>query len=340
MMNKRNLVFAGFVLFFVGIIILISFGVSQKRPQKKESTFPTPTPVDIKNRQQTEKEKPTLRQVDSTINTKGLSVVFNLPNTTSFPSSIEKVGVDRTINPSFVDQLKKYFGISGSPDRFGGSDYWLASNSSRSLLINTTSGYVEFKSKSGETPGNISAQEIVDTTIAENVASRLLTDIGIISVTPNTGSVLMYKNDTGEENIITTNPKEAKLFEVKYLQSFKGIPIYYQLAYQGEITATIDTQGKIRGVKFFYIQPTDTIKTEKVNLDQIKQNVENGNYIVANVEGDNKTLPKQGTITITTLTVGYLDDKTSGYFFPIVLFSGIVSPGGKNVSLYSLIPED
>jgi hypothetical protein len=340
MINKRNLIILGFALFFIGLLFLIFIGFVEKRTQTTKTIPPTPTPVDIENRQQSEKEKPILRQVESTINNKGFAVIFNLPDTTSFPSSIEKMKVDRRITPPFVDQIKKYFGINGSPDRFGNSDYWLTSNSTKSLLINTTSGYVEFKSRNGETPGNITSQESIDATAAESIAARLFSDIGIISVTPNTGNVVMFKNDTGEENIETTNPGEAKLFEVTYLQSFKGIPIFYQLAYQGEITAIINTQGKIRGVKFFYIQPTDTVKTERVNLDQIKQNIESGNYVVSSIEGANKTLPKQGTITITSLTIGYLDDKSSGYLFPLALLSGTVSPGGKNVTLYSLLSEN
>ncbi len=340
MLNKRNLILIGFVLFFVGIIILISVGLNKRSSEIKKGSLPTPTPVGIGSRQPSEEEKPILRQVESTINTKNFTVIFKLPDTTSFPASIEKVKVDRKISPPFIDQLKKYFKINGSSERFGNADYWLTNDSSRSLLINSSSGYVEFKSRYGETPGNIAIQDSINTTTAESVAARLFADIGIISVTPNTGSVVMFKNETGEENIETTNPTEAKLYEVTYLQSFKGVPIYYQLAHQGEITATIDTKGKIRGVKFFYIQPTDTVKTEKVSLDQIKENVEGGNYIVANVEGTNKTLPKQGTLTVTALTIAYLDDKTSGYFYPIALLTATVNPEGKTVSLYSPLSED
>ena len=117
MLTKKLLIVGAFAVFFGVIIVLIILSPKNttKTPQKNS---PTPTGVSVLQQKTSPQQKPAFTPIDAkTKNT--LSVNFALPKTISFPSSIEKVSVNRTIDDSFINQLKKYFSISSSPQRFG-----------------------------------------------------------------------------------------------------------------------------------------------------------------------------------------------------------------------------
>lgn len=254
-------------------------------------------------------------------------IVFRLPDGFTLPSTIEKVEVNRELSESYLSFLKSRFGVSGNPIISGSTYYWASPDQKKSLQVDIASGYVQYGT--GETH-DTTTKVTVDQ--AKTSAEQFLKGLNIVSISPNTATVTMFAGEG--EPYETQNPTIASSYEVTYLQSFKGVPIYYHFATPATISVFVDAYGSVKGFRYFNIQPMRTTQTTLLSLESVKDQVLQGDYALVRVDGNQESIPRSGTITVTKATAVHFDDKKSPSFFPTILLEGILEPSGREVSLY------
>lgn len=313
------------VVFLLSIFLLQGRQTSTSKnnfPQPtSSSTYITPNPQGI----------PTLRTAPNYTSQSAYKIVFDVPKGFSLPQTIEKVEVRRNIDNSYLSFLRDSFSLQGDPQINGQLYFWYITAQKKSLQINTATGFIQYNSD--DTP---LVQVEIGQIQAVKVAEDFLTKLNIVNITPNTETVIMFGGD-GELSE-TQNEALAKFYEISYIQSYKGTPVYYHFASPARISVFIDKYGNVRSLKYFNIQPIRTLGTADIDLEEVKQRVEKGDYTVVNIEGDPSTVPSNGTITISTATAIHFDDKNNPTLFPTILLEGTLQPTNRKVSLYSSVP--
>lgn len=309
------------------LIFLVMFLFSQnKTGQKNENPQLQPT-IPVAALTPASRQIPVFRTAPNNINQSGYKIAFNIPEGFSLPQTIENIEVRRNIDESYVSFLKDRFEFQGNPQASGSLYFWLETNNNRSLQINIDTGFIQYNSGDNQ----LSQQQITSLQ-AVKIAEDFLNSLNVVSITPNTQSVIML---AGEGELFETqNESLAQFYEISYIQSYRGTPIYYHFASPASISVLVDRYGNVRSLKYFHIQPVKTLSTTFISLDQAKQRVEKGEYTIVNISGDPATTPTTGTITINSAAAIHFDDKKNPTFFPTILFEGVLQPSNREVKIY------
>ena len=306
------------------LLFVLFFRSSPTAPALGKKTQPT---IPVLKTTPTAQKIPTFRSSLTSAEKPAYDIVFRLPDGFSLPPTIEKVEVNRELSESYLSFLKSRFGAFGNPIISGSSYYWTSQDQKKSLQVDISSGYVQY----GTGESRVTTTKVtVDQ--AKSSAEQFLKGLNIVSISPNTATVTMFAGEG--EPYETQNPAIASSYEITYLQSFKGVPIYYHFATPATISVFVDAYGSIRGFKYFNIQPVKTTQTTLLSLESVKTQVQQGDYTLVRIGGNQESIPKSGTLTITKATAVHFDDKKSPSFFPTVLLEGTLEPSGREVSLY------
>lgn len=321
LLPKKTLILIFGLIILLGILLyFLLFG---QNSTTVDQTTSGPTIVPQQQRKSQPLKPPFLRPTQDSEGGK-FKVVFNLPQGLVLPESVDGVIVRRTLDENLTSSLLSTLNITGEPTVVKNTTSW--SSNDRSLLIDTSSGYVLY----GQSGGGGQSQPAISIGEIENRAAEFVNDLNFVKVTPNTATTRFYR---GENEIVETdNLETADFVEFSYQQAFNNTPIYYQFATPASVSITTDKSGQVLRLQYFNIQPIEIVDSTRIDIEKIKRDVEQGKFTIASIDGS--TAVSQGTITVTNARVVYFDDKSTERFYPIILLEGTLQPGSRAVNLY------
>lgn len=336
-MNKRIIIVAGFVVFLIIlIIVVVVFG--DKGKSQVTQNAPTPTIATGALPSYSPNKKPEFRS--QLVSPQGAyRTVFQLPTDFALAGAMDNITVARGVDLTKATALQKRFNFSAEPKQDGNTIRWGTRDNSKSLTINTRSGYVQFDSKEStpkSDPGGTQSSPKITQQAAQQIAEDFVSKLNAVSITPNAAKITTFSKTVNTHYEETNDPQKIYFYQFLYNQSVRGVPIHYQLDNPAEVEIVIDVFGKIRSVKYFNIEPLGSTNTTSVSLDNIKQRISSGDYVISKT-GTLTTLPSSGTITINQLMLSYFDDKINPQLFPIAIARGVFNPGNIEITLYTSI---
>lgn len=309
------------------LVTLLFLLFMQEGQEPRPENTPTPPTIPASTSTPATQKVPVFRSTIESPEKPSYNIVFDIPQGFSLPKTVDNIEVQREINDSFIAFLMDRFDIEGDPVVSGSTYVWLSDDRQRSLQVDRKSGYIQYG-----TDFTSPSQTRITPKQAEAIAEEFLNELNVVAVTPNTAQVVMF---AGEGEIYETQREElVTMYEVSFVQSYKGIPIYYHFATPATITLLVDPVGNVRSLRYFNIQPVRVVNATQLDLEKVKERVLGGEYVVANISGEPNNTPSSGTITINKATVTHFDDKTSPTFYPTILLEGTLQPTNKEIKLY------
>lgn len=321
--KKTLILIAVLAVIFITLLIVLFLPKNPTPSKNDTSIVPTSSTVKITH---TPQRIPVFRSGFETREKPEYRIVFNLPQGLTLPKTIEMLEVSREITDSDTVFLKNRFNIEGDPFISGTTRYWQSDDQKRALQIDVESGYIQYGNDETTPEERITSQQ------AKGVAEEFLEKFNLLTIYPNAARVLMLTGD-GELSE-TQNEAAATMFEIYYVLSHDGAPIYYQFATPATVSVLVDSNGKVRGLRYFNIRPIQTTQNTLIDLEEVRARVLSGDYTIVKTDGNQDTIPQSGNITITNASVIHFDDKKNTSLYPTILLEGTLQPSGRNISLY------
>lgn len=327
------------ILFLVVVFILLMFFLFFKRNSPQSSSRSPLSPTIYPNNKNI---TPSLKK-SPTFNTAGISpidnnkfkLVLNIPEGFSLPPTLPSIKVTRTIDEAFMFALKNRFGLEGNPIKMGSTLGWQSKDAAKILLIDPDSGFVQFSNTESIATKNLPTTD-QNRNLLEiaKIAEDELAKLNIINIAPNTATIIPFRKGHGSERELATE-SNADYFDVSFLASIGGTPLYYQNATKAEVLVQVDRDGAIRSIRFFHIKPTEVIQQVTLpGMDFVKQKLNNNDFTITRISEPSEFFPQSGTITLTSIKLVYFDDKENQFLFPVALLEGKLLSDGRDISIF------
>lgn len=256
------------------------------------------------------------------------------------PKTLPAFGVSYQIPDEFTHQLATKLSFPLTPSITVDSReqnvllYSSATNSSQ-LQVVPNQGYISLTTEPffGKTDGQ--RYRAITKEEANTIARDYLSSIGLltsgISIESNnsryeSGEQLTNDSQPNQEMDVNSN----SYFAVPFTQKINKLTLFYQYGNTGTILVNVNIRGQITGFTYFYQEFSENSQPiPLLTFTQVKNKVLSGNFSVVSPSSEN--LPSELTqIDFTSLEIGYMSDKKTGFVTPIIILRGLGTDEDNN----------
>lgn len=328
-LKKRIIIFSLFITVFVLILALIFFRQTNK--PLTPAFGPTPTIVNSLLPNLNAYPKPTIIPAQPAATGTNFPITFSLPSLYEFPSSVEITNTTHGLTDETIASFTKTFSFTSQPKVYENTLLYTKEGIQEALLINKASGFIQYtKSAPSLTQTRVFSQQAV------GVANNLVRGLNIRSIIPTANTVRGYSTLDAEEGSETTDLESAAVYGISYMQNYKGLPIFYQLGTQANVTVWIDQYANLLKIEYFDLQLDSQRLVNIKPLSKVIEETQQGLATPVKVGVLSESLENIQSLNVTSVLLGYFDDKTNTILYPIYVLKGLgqFPDGEREVTLY------
>lgn len=336
MANKLKLLILILFLLGIGIISLFALRNEQTVVTTPQVVIPLPTPVKSTDTRILI-QQPTIKR-DPSVVSNALGEVTFAYSRKSFPNTANLYAINQYgLGSSFFSHIQTVLGVNTLSQQLTdatGNTVSIYKNGEREITYYQKNNSIIY---TDEATGN-SEQTIQSQNDAGRKASELLTQLfpsfSDISFSSPTISLMTDEQNHPQQ---ATTFTEATLIQLNYERKLNGSVVYFQHGETIPLSITLDKQGRIRRLTFYYSQLESYQTTPIYSLDEAQEAVIKGQGVIT-VIGDDPLLEKTIKNTrFTSVSLGYLDTKETNTIQPVFIFTGtatLVTNTNESITVY------
>lgn len=331
MLHKKFIGIIGIIVVFFLLAVFILSGKTNT-VSNQPTALPTPTPFQgITTTFPTIIPTPVIQA-----ETKGPTIpAFIFLNEPTLPNQAKVYKVTTyTINEEQALLVANSFSFNTNPQRVEAQNdsslLWKTQDNGQELFVSLMTGYIQYSNNYRQGKPDIDSAPLAtisSSSQALTLAQTYLRQKNLLhpDLFSDQKKVQLY---TGDNEVSQTQDIASDtLFRVSFERKLDGLPVYTQYGNTTIVDIWLDAFKTIKKLNYQYPLLFSNSQTyQLIDYAQAKNNLISGNGIIVNqgnVEKFSTNIPETPkTVTITNVTLAYLDDKTSGFILPIFVFKG------------------
>jgi len=222
-----------------------------------------------------------------------------------------------------------------------GQTVFLWNEENRSLVINKHNGEILY---SNSQPENI--QRLMGSTRdVINAASLFLTQNNVYHQDLKTTiqDVKLLIAEEGGDTVEADSFTNADLYAVTFSRYLDQKPVYHQGSTKRQVLVLVNPSGTIQSLQYIYPTLEPTSQTYPIiSMTEIKTLLSQGRGQIAKIGPENEFIiatPPTTPITLNTIELAFVDDRTTNFIQPIFVFMGeYTNQSGEQEQVYIYLP--
>ncbi|MCL5113932.1 MAG: hypothetical protein M1372_02060 [Patescibacteria group bacterium] len=337
LIHKKTSLFLIFILFVITASLI---GMSVRNKRDNQGILATPTPVLPSNFVPGSKiPTPVIKRAPSLQTNKLGTVIFSLP-TVSFPADLtiyktEGSGIDQTQ----AQNIANSFSINITPQTINPNLYvWNSEDRMKSLTVYLDSGLLIYTNAQARGKEDASIVSIKSDDDIKKVTNDFLQKQRYLGKNLVINKILYHRGE--EQSSTIRDPSSATSFELTLKRVLNNVPLFYQYGTSSSASIIMDTLGMVRRFSYVFISYQGLEKRLLLSIEEAERKIQNGEGIIVSY-GDNQgaNIPPLLSTNINSVSIAYLDDRTTGFLVPIFVFTGTSnSTTTTNVPITTYLP--
>lgn len=334
---KRPLLLIAFLLLGVGVIlILITRALFTSSPSPiSQQLFSTPTPFPT-TAIRPNLVKPSIAPVTPNIAIQSVSLSADL---SALPTSANIYTLfSYSLPQSTTESIANKLGVTKKDSIQTRQDtitIWESPDSVKQLTSNATLGYLSYLNDYTAPKGiGIKVKKPEDSVkIAKEFLNKL--DLFASDLQVNTPAIFFATADGG--HIEEASFDQATFIGIPFKRVLSSLTVYNQQENTNQIVIMVDKYGTVRKMSFHYAFIRAVEKVQLPSPSTITARILKGEATVVKTAEETFSLSEITTLDISSVEIGYMDDRTTSFLQPIYILKGLAeSPEieTQEVSLY------
>ncbi len=334
---KKPFVLIALSLLGVGaILVLITRALFTTTPSPtSQQLFSTPTPFPTAAIRPN-LVKPSIAPVTPNISVKSVTLSADL---SALPTSASIYKISSYSLPvSTTESIANKLGVTKKDTIQTLQDtitIWESSDSVKQLTSNATLGYLSYLNDYAAPKGIGIKVKTPDDSV--KIAKEFLNKLDLLAsdLQVNTPSIFFTTADGGHIEEVSFD--QATFIGIPFKRVLNSLTVYNQQENTDQIVILVDKYGTVRKMSFHYAFIREVEMVQLPSPSAITARILKGEATVVKTTEETFSLSEITTLNISSVEIGYLDDRTTSFLQPVYILKGLAdSPESKTqqVSLY------